>query len=493
MTSSSVLSKHMSPPYFYLRPLIAADPAIHGASEALKRAGGRVYAVGGAVRDVMVGEQPKDIDLLVSGLAEAEVRRVLKSLSGSVDLTGKQFGVFCYRHRGSEVHVALPRRRERSTGPAHQDFAVEVNQSVAIEEDLYRRDFTPNAMAVDLTTARLIDPFGGARDIESGMFRTLSEQSLSDDPLRTLRALVLHGRLGLEPNDQTREQLRAYADRIPHLSVERVQGELDKIFASAHPERAIRLAAETGVLKYVLPEVDAAIGYDQNSPHHELELGDHLINVLARAAECSDDPDLRLAALLHDIGKPGSAWVDPETGSNHFYEKHNDDGTVSGADHAIIGAAMAENLMGRLRYPTDRIERVRELVENHMYAHFTTTKGARRFLNSVEEHADDLLTLRWADQGGKSVYPGDHTKSLDRERELIAEVRAAGEPTATADLVIDGNDILGLGIEQGPLVGQILQSLTLAVIDNPELNNRDDLLKLAAGWIYLSRLFSADA
>lgn len=459
--------------------LIAANPATHGASQALRCAGGQLYAVGGAVRDALLRIEPKDIDLLVTGVPAPEVRRVLESLPGRVDLTGNEFGVFRYKLDGSEVEIALPRRRERSTGAGHKDFEVEANHTIAVEEDLYRRDFTPNAIAVDLASGRLIDPFGGAADIESGQFRTLNEQSLSDDPLRTLRGLVLHGRLGLEPDEQTRAQFAIYADRIPHLSLERVQAELDKLFDSSHPERAIRLAHETGVLKYILPELDAAIGYDQNNPHHERELGEHLIHVLSRLAERSDDPDLRLAALLHDIGKPRSAWVDPETGSNHYYEKHHDDGTVTGADHEIVGAEMAADLLTRLRYPNDRIQRVEELIAHHMYAPFTTPKGARRFLNRVGDHADDLLTLRWADQGGKSAYPGDPALSLERERELIDQVRATGGPTATADLAVDGHDILGLGIKPGPLVGQILRRLTDEVIDRPELNTRDELLGLA--------------
>lgn len=467
----------------YISSMVAADPAAWAAKQALQQAGGRVYAVGGAVRDALLGHEPKDIDLMVNGLPAESVRKVLGALPGRTDLTGKDFGVFRYRQGKEDVEIALP-RRERSTGAGHQDFEVQADHTMPVEQDLSRRDFTPNAMAVDLNNGRLIDPHGGADDIEAGQYRTLSDKSLADDPLRTVRSLVLHGRYGLDPDEDTKQQMALHADRLSHLPPERIQAELDKLFASHSPEQAIRLAHETGVLKHIFPEVDAAFGYDQNNPHHERELGEHLLSVLEQTAQQSADPDLRLAALYHDVGKPASAWVDPQTGSNHYYEDHYVDpdtgqALTRGADHEQVGADMVQDRMRELKYPTARIDRVNDLVQNHMFPAFTSPKGARRFLNRVGDHADDLMTLRRADQGGKSEYPTDPSLSLDTQRNLIDQVRNSQEATSTAGLAINGHDLIAAGITPGPAMGALLNRLTTAVVDDPSLNTKDQLLSLA--------------
>lgn len=466
----------------FISALVASDPAVHSATKALQNEGGKVYAVGGAVRDAIMGKEPKDIDLMVTGMEPAHVQAVLKELPGRVDLTGKDFGVFRYRNKGNEVEISLP-RKERSTGEGHRDFAIQADPKMRPEEDLFRRDFSANAMAVDLSSGKLIDPYGGARDIERNLLRAHNPESLSEDPLRVVRALVANARHGLVPDDRTQQQMANNAASLEHLPAERVQAELDKLFAADNPANAIRLAHETGVLPHIFPEVDRAFGYNQNNPHHELELGDHLTNVLERMTEKTDDPDLRLAALLHDIGKPDSAWVDPEHGTNHYYEKHMPDGSVQGADHESVGADMTRALMNRLRYPNDRINRVTKLVQNHMWSPFTTQKGARKFMNRVGDHADDLLDLRWADQGGKSAYPNPAGRalglSLDTQRNLLDQVRQGNQPTNQSQLAIDGRDLIQAGIPEGPQIGQVLRQLTQEVIEDPSLNTRDQLLKLA--------------
>jgi len=461
----------------YISTMVAADPAAELAAKALQSAGGRVFAVGGAVRDAVMGNEPKDIDLMVIGLPAESVDEALRKLPGRVDLTGKDFGVFRFRDKnGAEVEIALP-RKERSTGSSHQDFDVQADHTMTPEEDLFRRDFTANAMAVDLSNGHLIDPYGGVDDARQGILRTVNPQALSEDPLRVVRALGAHARHGLHPDKSTREQMNQNADSITHLPSERVQAELDKIFKSKNPASAIRLARETGVLKHILPEVDAAFGYDQQNRHHELELGDHLVKVLDRVSQLTDDPDVRLAALLHDIGKPGSQWTDPDTGESHFYKKKLPDGTFVGQNHDEVGARMAEQAMRRINgYDTNRINRVRDLVNHHMFPAFTTPKGARRFVNRVGDHADDLLLLREADQGGKSAAH-DPTTNVEVQRNLLEQARQA--PTTTAQLAVNGNDLIAAGIPQGPQIGQILKSLTQAVVDDPALNTRDQLLNYA--------------
>lgn len=459
--------------------LVAADPAVSLAADALLAAGGGVYVVGGAVRDVALGKTPNDLDLMVTGLPEPEVERVLRALPGSLVYEGRDFRVFHYRHAASTVEVALP-RTDHSTGDGHKDFESRADHTMAPADDFRRRDFTANAMGVRLPDGLFVDPFGGLDDIEAGTLRTLGPHSLIEDPLRIVRALVIKARHGLHPDATTKVQMAANAHRIPHLSAERIQIELDKIMAAADPGRAIRLAHATGVLRYVLPEVADTIGFDQNNPHHEYELGEHMIRVLERTVALTPNgdlrfADLRLAALLHDIGKPASAWTDPVTGSSHFYEHHADDGTILGAAHETVGAEMTRARMNALRYPNGRVGRVAGLVQNHMFASFSTEAGARRFLARVDSLADDLLTLRDADSHGKPDAADN-----DRNRALVQRVRDKHQAFSLRDLAVNGRDLLDAGVEQGPAMGEALRALMAAVIEDDSLNERATLLALAA-------------
>lgn len=458
-----------------LRVAAQNDPAAWTAYQALKGAGAKVYVVGGAVRDTLMGNDPKDIDLLAQGMPSKAVERALKALPGRVDLTGKDFGVFRYRNAGHEVEIALP-RRERSTGEGHKDFDVQTDYRMPIEGDLQRRDFTVNAMAMDLDDGELIDPYNGQRDIEQNVLRAVSEQSFEDDPLRIVRGLVAHSRFGLIPDTKTRWQMAKNADRLKHLPGERIQAELDKIMASRNPSAAIELAHDTGVLGHFLPEVEEAWDFDQNNPHHNLPLGQHLLEVLNNAVRYTDDPDVRLAALLHDVGKPASAWTNPDTGFNHYYRSA--DG--QGLDHDEHGAGLAAGRMEGLRYPRNRIERVRNLVQHHMFPDFSSSAGARKFLNRVGEHADDLLVLRSADREGKGTPEHQAVKTpVDKMRELVQRVRAGQEPTDRSQLAISGKDLIDAGMAPGPDMGLVLNDLTQKVLEDPTLNNREKLLEMA--------------
>jgi tRNA nucleotidyltransferase (CCA-adding enzyme) len=484
----------------YIKVLVAADPAATASYAALEQAGGKVFVVGGAVRDALLGKHPKDIDLMVTGLPSDQVHEALKSLPGKTNLTGKDFGVFRYREAGDDVEIALP-RREKSSGGGYKDFHIQADHTMTPEEDLYRRDFTANAMAVDIDTGHLIDPYGGADDIKSGRLSTLNDTSLSEDPLRVLRAITARAKHGLKPTDDTAEQMRANAGSMTLLPQERLQMELDKIMRAHDPASAIKLAHDTGVLKYVLPEVDRAFGWNQNNPHHELELGEHLLQVLRRAKEARpNDPDFALAALMHDIGKPDSHWTEcrdcgwqtngphdlcencgSDNTSGHFY-KLNDN---IGQDHAEVGAALARQRLNALKYPADTVDRVSHLIDHHMYPSFTTQKGARKFINKVgDDHADALMDLRQSDQGGKAAYtnPGGikQNLSVDRERELVSQVRdqVSSGDTATSlkNLAINGSDLIAAGVPQGPEMGQILRNLLEKVLDGELPNDRATLL-----------------
>lgn len=454
----------------------AQDPAVHAAWQALQSVGGVVYGVGGVVRDALLGKPSKDVDLLVTGLPAERVHKTLSKLAkqtkGWVDVTGKDFGVFRYKQDGYEVEIALP-RTEKSTGERRVDFDVSVDHMLPIEKDLERRDFTANAIAVNLRTGEMVDPYGGASDIKNRKLRTVHEDSFPEDPTRLVRGLVAHSRHGLHPDPKTLRQMQVHAPDVAKESPERIQAELDKLFSSDDPGTAIRLAHTTGLLKYLMPEVEAAWGHDQNNPHHAHALGEHLVNVLDSIAKLTTDPDLRLAALLHDIGKPGSEWIDPATGTSHYYLGPEG----QGADHELLGAQMSESWMRAMKYPVARIKRVMDLVTHHMYPDFSSPKGARKFLNRVGDHAHDLMLLREADREGKGTDEYQDTKTpVQTQRELVDQVQAAGQATDKSSLAINGNDLIGLGLQPGPAFTQILQALTDLVLENPELNEKHTLL-----------------
>jgi tRNA nucleotidyltransferase (CCA-adding enzyme) len=484
----------------HVRNLATMDPAVWGAYQALKAAGGEVYAVGGVVRDALMGEDSNDIDLMVTGLHQDDVDQILKQLPGKVDLTGKSFGVFRYNYKGHEVEIALP-RTEKSTGARRVDFDVNVDHTLPVEDDLLRRDFTGNSMAVGLDSGRLVDPFGGADDIRNGVLRTTHPSSFEEDPTRTLRALVMHGRYGWTPDERTRAEMADHSHRIHDEAWDNMRGIWDKLLKSKNPAAAIRLAQETGVLKHVLPELASSWDYDSRNPHHAYPLGTHHMHVLEGVQEQTDDPDLRFAALLHDIGKPSSramkcidcthVWDEqvmeaqgldpfrcPKCGSTNTKGTfHGGDGV--GMDHAPVGSAMAQRRLDHMKWPKARSKRIADLINHHMFSAFSSAKGARKFLNRVGEHADDLLILRHADMFGKGTDEAQHSKTpVDSMRRLVEQARQAPAPTALSGLAINGKDVLAAGIKPGPQVGQILEGLMQAVIENPELNTRESLLAL---------------
>jgi len=467
---------------------IQGEPAASMAIRALNQAGGRVFVVGGAVRDAILGHAPKDVDLMVQGLDGDAIENALKGL-GRLDFTGKQFGVYRFKSGTSEVEIALP-RTEVSTGPGHQDFQVTTDPNLDPEQDLARRDFTGNAMAYEPATGQLIDPYGGAEDLKNGTLSLVNDKAFEDDPLRVVRALVANARFGLEPDEQLKQSLADNAQKIKHLPGERIQAELDKLLSAPDPAKTISLAEQSGLIPYLFPELEAAVGFDQHNPHHDMNVFDHTLSVLKKMSTLSNDPDMRLAALFHDSGKPESYWNDENHGGNgggHFYKKVLHDGTVIGADHEDVGARNVRAFMTRMRYPKDRIDRVEKLIKFHMWNYFNSEKGARKFLRALDgdtKMAFDLLAIREADSSGKrDGEPNNYDREMiDKDRQLLQDVIAghdAGEQHAFTikDLAVNGHDLISLGLK-GPEIGKTLNYLLDLVIDHPALNEKETLMKV---------------
>jgi tRNA nucleotidyltransferase (CCA-adding enzyme) len=460
--------------------MVGADGAAWNASQALKGAGGKVYVVGGAVRDALLQKEPKDIDLMVSGIAPEDVNDILEHLPGRVDLTGKRFGVYRYHTKGQEVEIALPRTDTYEQGGTRGKGQITVDHNLPVEKDLQRRDFTANSMAVDLDSGKLLDPYEGARDIAANVLRTTHPNAFDEDPTRLVRALNMHSRHGLIPDEQTRKEMEEHAHRLDHESPDALGQQLEKFLAGDNPASGVRLAQETGVLKHLFPELANNFDYDQKNPHHNYTLGEHSLNVFSNLSRNSKDPDLRLAALLHDTGKPASAWEDPATGITHYYAGMLN-GVPIGADHEKVGADLTEaRLRQTFNYPASKIRNIHNLISGHMYSDFASPKGARRFLNRYGDSADDLMTLREADIAGKGNENHRNQAMVDRQRELVEQARQMGAPTSQSMISVNGDDLINLGMHPGPDIGKVLRQLTNDVVtEGPQLNDRETLLQRA--------------
>jgi len=435
---------------------------------------GEVYVVGGAPRDVLLGKKPKDLDL-VAKVNKETIESVLGDISGAkLSLTGKQFPVYRFNYGGEEVEIALPRLEVKS-GTGNKDWSIKSDASIPIEKDLERRDFTANSIAVNPRSGKIFDPFNGIEDIKNGILKTVHPDSFRDDSSRMMRALTALSKHGLQPDDETKKQMTLYASQLGKVAPEIVGQELDKILSGSHPADAIRMGHKTGILNHFLPEVHSTFGFDQKNPHHKHDLGTHLLQVLHNVSGLSDDKDVRMAALLHDIGKPASMWED-ENGVGHFYKSSEG----QGQDHNSVGAEMAEGVLSRLRYPANRIGRIKGLINQHMFPSFNTPKGARKFLNNAGSHetAHDLLNLREADHMGKG-RENSSTMMVDKMRNLVELEKENQTMFSPKDLAINGNDIVNaLGIAPGPEVGNIIKKIMDMVIENPSLNNRNELINI---------------
>jgi putative nucleotidyltransferase with HDIG domain len=357
-----------------------------------------------------------------------------------------------------------PPRTEHSTGPGRHDFDIVASADITLEQDMARRDFTINAIAKRLATGELLDPFHGREDLEQRVLRTVSPQSFREDPLRLVRGLRFVSQLGVEPDESTLRQMREDAAAIRLVSGERIggglasdaMGELSKLLLGAEPARALRLMRDTGVLVHLLPEYERAIGYDEGNEWQPLPLEEHIFRVVQSAADAGARLEVRLAALLHDLGKPEAPGF---------------------AEHAQAGARIAKRVLGRLRYPARFQRHVARLVGAHAFAAEATPVAARRFLAQYgDELALDLAEHRLADLRAKEVPPEWLTEAEEFRRLLEAE---RDTPHRLSDLALGGAELLELGIPQGPEIGRTLDELLGRVVDEPELNTRERLLELA--------------
>ncbi len=433
------------------------------------------YVVGGAVRDELLGLPHKDEDFLILGVDHAGLRAALAPHGRveDMDVHGQLVGVRLYPHDPATRAAApsgielTPPRAERSTGPGHRDFEIIADAGITLEEDMGRRDFTVNALARRLATGELVDPFDGLADLRAQLLRAVSPTSFSEDPLRILRGLRLVSQLGFDVEPGTLAQMKREAGGLRHVAAERIGGglaadglgELSRLLLGAEPAKALRLARDTGALVSFLPEFKASIGYDLGSPRQPVSLDEHVFLVVQAAAEADASLAVRVAALLHDLGKPEADRL--------------------GTSHATEGERIARVVLARLRYPT----RLRRIVARLVAEHAFHTEGrwdgveARRFLVA---HSDDLafelVAHKAADLATKRV-PREELDGLARLAEALERERSS--PHRLDDLVVDGTHLIAAGIPEGPDLGRILGVLLSEVVDDPTRNERRWLLARA--------------
>lgn len=439
----------------------------------ISKAGGRLYEVGGAVRDRLLNIAHKDSDLLVTGIPIDELSSLLKPF-GKVTYVGRSFGVLKFAPFNDlrTVHdIAIP-RKEMSTGSGHRDFKVEFDHRLPVEVDLARRDFTMNAMARDILTGDIIDPFGGRSDIKKGLLKQVFVEAFKEDPLRLLRAVQFAARFELKIEPETFECMKKYAHLIKTVSGERIAEEIKKLFMAVQPSKGFDLMDESGILPYVFPELAATKGIAQDKGH---DVYKHIMIVLDAAAcdkliDHCGDIDLMFAALFHDVGKAKTA---------RYVEEQN---RVAFFGHQIVSKRIAKKRLELLKATTVgvNVDNVLTLIDNHMFEtkSFFADKAIRRFINKVgKDLIMKLIDLRIADnRGGK--YPGGVQGVLKLKKRILEEL-AKKPPFGAKDLAVNGHDLMEIGIAAGPDMGRVIKALVELVLDDPLLNTKEQLLVFA--------------
>jgi putative nucleotidyltransferase with HDIG domain len=425
------------------------------------------WLVGGSVRDVLLeprraaGARLERWDVSTDRRPD-QVREVFPRVEG----VGERHGTVLVLWEGLEFEVTTF-RREGEYSDARRPDQVWFTDDVL--EDLARRDLTVNALAYSIADGRLLDPHGGARDIHRRTLRAVGDplERFREDALRPLRVARLAAVLEMEPEPETRAALAAVRDRVGALAIERVRGELERLMEAARPSRGYEILREAGLLECWLPELAACRGVPQNR-FHAYDVYFHSLYSCDAAAP--EKPEVRWAALLHDIGKPGTR-VERE-GEGTFY------------GHAELGAKLADARLATLRFATDFRERVVHLIREHMFDFQESWSDAavRRFVRRVGvEQVADLFDLRMADALGNGTR-GPDTRRLEAMAKRIEGVLRGASALSVHQLVVDGDDVMrALGVPPGPEVGHVLQALLEQVIEQPALNTRAALLQRLDG------------
>ena len=422
----------------------------------LNAAGYEAYVVGGCVRDSILNRVPGDWDITTSALPE----QVKELFHRTVD-TGIQHGTVTVMMDKEGFEVTTYRVDGEYHDGRHPD-AVTFTRS--LEEDLKRRDFTINAMAYHPEHG-LVDLFGGMKDIDGKIIRCVGDpvERFTEDALRMLRAVRFSAQLGFTVEENTKAALARMSGNLEHVSAERIQTELVKLLVSDHPDY-LRTAWETGLTREFLPEFDACMETEQNTPHHCYTVGEHILKSLT---EIENDRLLRITMLLHDIAKPVVKKTD-ENGRDHF------------KTHGLAGEKLAGKILRRLKFDNDTIAQVSRLIRYHDDRPEGQMKAVRRAVNRIGEDLFPLyLEVQKADMLAQSDYRRD--EKIARQESVKAcyeEMHRENQCVSLKTLAVTGRDLIQAGYKPGPELGEILNRLLEHVLDVPEDNTKEKLMSL---------------
>lgn len=423
----------------------------------LTQNGYEAYAVGGCVRDSVLDRSPDDWDITTS----ATPKQVKDLFCHTVD-TGLAHGTVTVLISGEGFEVTTYRIDGKYEDGRHPK---DVTFTPNLSEDLKRRDFTINAMAYS-PAAGLVDKFGGMQDLQRHRIRCVGEpaQRFNEDALRILRAVRFSAQLGFKIEDNTRKAIQELAPTLSRISAERIQTELVKLLMSPRPAM-IREAYETNITAVILPEFDAMMHTSQNNPHHMFSVGEHTLETLRYAEE---DRILRIAALLHDVGKPAVRTTD-EKGIDHFNGHHK------------TGAKLTRNILKRLKFDNETTDQVERLV----YWHDTRTQPEERLVRRAvyrigEDLFPRLLKLQYADTMAQSGwYRQEKLRRLEEVGMLFEKIISEQQCISLKTLKLSGGDLIALGMKPGPEIGIVLQEALEQALDDPSRNTREYMLAFA--------------
>ena len=432
-------------------------PNIQNCIDLLEAAGFAAYAVGGCVRDACLGLSPHDYDLC-TGALPAQTEAVFRDFR--LVLAGEKHGTVTVITEDGPVEITTFRTEGGYRDNRHPDWVKFVPD---IQGDLARRDFTVNAMAYSPTRG-FADPFGGREDLRNHVLRAVGdpEARFREDSLRILRGVRFAARFGLTPEEHTMQAMLSQAGLMENLARERVFEELCKLLLVAKAEDITRFAP---ILAAVIPELAPMIGFDQRSPHHAYDLITHTAHVVEGVPPTLP---LRWAALLHDTGKVKTFTLDA-TGRGHFY------------GHPKDSAAIADDILRRLKAPTALREEVVPLIGRHMTRLQPDRKLLRRQVSKYGfPMVEAQLALQQADMGSKGTVEDDGSAVFAEVRQLLADLKAEDACLSLKDLAVNGNDLMALGF-QGRAIGACLNRLLELVVEERLPNKKEALLAFAAG------------
>ncbi|MFJ4785993.1 CCA tRNA nucleotidyltransferase [Streptomyces sp. NPDC088794] len=439
-----------------------------------QEAGFSLALVGGPVRDALLGRLSNDLDFTTDARPE-DVLKIVRPWADAVWEVGIAFGTVGVQKDGHQLEVTT----YRSEAYDRTSRKPEVSYGDSIEEDLVRRDFTVNAMALALPEKKFIDPHGGLDDLAAGVLRTpgTPEASFSDDPLRMMRAARFAAQLDFEVAPEVVAAMKDMAGRIDIVSAERVRDELNKLILSPHPRKGLTLLVDSGIADHVLPELPA-LRLERDEHHRHKDVYDHTLIVLEQAIELEQDgPDLtlRLAALLHDIGKPRT-------------RRFEDDGRVSFHHHEVVGAKMTKKRMTALKYSNELVKDVSHLVELHLRFHGYgtgewTDSAVRRYVRDAGPLLDRLHKLTRSDCTTRNKRKAAAlSRAYDGLEERIAQLQEQEELDAIRP-DLDGNQIMEiLGVGPGPAVGRAYKQMLELRLENGPMGHDAAVAALKEWW-----------